>query len=115
MSIPKLIRMTKQSTPNDKSTEIVRYELKDAENSFGVETWLDFIAAHCTACGWCIDVCPEGVFSFNLNNEEKESIKGRKLAINIEWCLPCGNCLDVCKPGAIVDHSFKYIREFLIT
>ena len=107
--------MPEQSNSIDKLIQIVRYELKDAEKSFGVDIWLDFNATLCTACGWCIDVCPERVFSLDLGNEEKDDTDRRKLTINIEGCLPCGNCLDVCKPKAIVDHSFKHIQEFLIT
>lgn len=73
----------------------------------GAPVWIDFDISRCTGTGWCIDVCPENVFKFNIMKSEK------KIEIDINRCINCGNCIDVCKPKAIVDHSYNHIQEYL--
>ncbi len=58
------------------------------------EPELKFVAANCTGCGKCLDVCPVG--AIRVNTEEPE----QKLIIDREACTVCGKCVDVCPEGA---------------
>ncbi len=49
----------------------------------------------CTACGLCMDVCPENALT------QGES-QGRAIAVlDRTRCTACGRCVDVCYPGAL--------------
>jgi pyruvate formate lyase activating enzyme len=52
-------------------------------------------AERCTACGLCMDVCPENA----LTHSEGQ---GRAIAVlDRTHCTACGRCVDVCYPGAL--------------
>jgi len=48
------------------------------------------ISDECTACGVCIDECPEEAIS-----------EGDIFVIDPELCTDCGSCADVCPVEAI--------------
>jgi len=50
------------------------------------------IAAHCTACGACVRVCPTGAMS----------LPAETATINRDTCIRCMCCHEVCRHGAIV-------------
>jgi len=47
----------------------------------------------CTACGACVDECPEEAIA--LNEDETLAI------VDKAKCTGCGSCVDVCPTGAI--------------
>ncbi len=49
------------------------------------------ITDECTACGACMDECPEGAIS-----------EGDIYSIDPEICNDCGNCADVCPVECIL-------------
>jgi len=51
----------------------------------------------CTKCGYCIDVCPQNVFSV-LNDEYQVQ--------QPENCIECGACVLNCKGDAIIFEAF---------
>jgi nitroreductase/NAD-dependent dihydropyrimidine dehydrogenase PreA subunit len=46
----------------------------------------------CTACGACVDVCPDKIFTFSNGTVT--------IAPHVD-CLRCWHCLSVCPPGAV--------------
>ena len=48
------------------------------------------ITSDCTACGTCIDECPEQAIS-----------EGDIYKINADLCTDCASCVDVCPVEAI--------------
>jgi NAD-dependent dihydropyrimidine dehydrogenase PreA subunit len=48
----------------------------------------------CTACGRCLQACPQGVFAF-------DSGSGTAMAASPDACTLCGRCVQVCPPRAI--------------
>ena len=48
----------------------------------------------CSACGICVDACPEGVLE--LGDEAAE-------VASEEDCTACGTCLEECPMGAITE------------
>lgn len=52
------------------------------------------IAEECSACGICMDVCPNDVIEIVADAAEP---------VNDENCTACGNCMDECPMGAIED------------
>ena len=51
-------------------------------------------ADECSACGFCIDACEEGVLD----------IVGDTCAVvNEDACTGCGDCMEECPMGAIED------------
>ncbi|NLM46647.1 MAG: glycyl-radical enzyme activating protein [Firmicutes bacterium] len=59
------------------------------------EPELKFVAANCTLCGKCINVCPTGAIAKNVATPDK------KLAIDRNKCTMCGKCVDVCFENAL--------------
>jgi len=47
----------------------------------------------CSACGICVDTCPEGVLDLVGDCAEP---------VNDEDCTACGTCMEECPMGAIV-------------
>ncbi len=90
---------------------LVRYERVGAEQKIGTPVWLEFDKSLCNGCSWCVDVCPESVFSIKMVQYFGRLQK--KAEVMIDSCINCGTCLDVCKPKALVDHSFNHIKEYL--
>ncbi len=55
---------------------------------------LMFYAARCTACGRCIDICPEKAILPGAKN-------GKPCALTLrDKCVDCGRCAEVCPNGA---------------
>lgn len=49
----------------------------------------------CTACGICVDICPEGSIS-------EGEVDGKKVfIIDPETCTDCGVCVEECPEGSI--------------
>jgi NAD-dependent dihydropyrimidine dehydrogenase PreA subunit len=48
----------------------------------------------CSACGICVDSCPEGVLVLDL-------AEGVALVAEEDDCTACGTCLEECPMGAI--------------
>ena len=46
----------------------------------------------CSACGICVDACPEGVLDI---------VKDAAVVVNEEACTACGDCMEECPMGAI--------------
>jgi pyruvate formate lyase activating enzyme len=59
------------------------------------EPELKLVAADCSKCGKCIDVCPVGAIAFDI------AVPERKLAIDRDKCTMCGKCADACFKGAL--------------
>lgn len=51
-------------------------------------------ADDCSACGICIDVCPEGVLDIIDDAAE---------VIDEDSCIACGNCMEDFPMGCIVE------------
>jgi len=60
-----------------------------------IEPELKFVAANCTMCGKCINVCPTGAIASNV------ALPTHKLAIDRDKCSMCGECVNVCFTGAL--------------
>ena len=88
-----------------------RYERQGAELDIGAPVWLELDKSLCNGCSWCVDVCPESVFSIKMI--EYFGRLQKKVEVQIDSCINCGKCIDVCKPKSIVDHSFDHIKEYL--
>ncbi len=52
------------------------------------------LADECSACGSCVDACPEGALDIVGDTAE---------VVNEDSCIACGNCIDECPMGAIED------------
>ena len=48
----------------------------------------------CSACGCCVDVCPEGVLDI---------VGDRAVVVDEDACIACGDCVEECPMGAIED------------
>ncbi|MDR3136864.1 MAG: 4Fe-4S binding protein [Coriobacteriales bacterium] len=48
----------------------------------------------CTACGICVDACPQGVLDIVGNSAA---------VVNEDACIACGDCMEDCPMGAIED------------
>jgi NAD-dependent dihydropyrimidine dehydrogenase PreA subunit len=46
----------------------------------------------CTACGDCVDSCPEGALALE---------KGHAVIVHPDDCQYCGDCEELCPVGAI--------------
>ncbi|MBE0476204.1 MAG: 4Fe-4S binding protein [Coriobacteriia bacterium] len=46
----------------------------------------------CSACGICVDACPEGVLELDTDTA---------LVVNDDDCSSCGTCMEECPMGAI--------------
>ncbi len=55
------------------------------------------ILSKCNKCGYCVDVCPQNVFS-NLNEEYQVH--------SPENCIECGACVLNCRGDAILFEPF---------
>lgn len=53
---------------------------------------LSFDSARCTGCGFCVDVCPHGVFA---KNERLVHV------VRPDACMECGACQMNCPFGAV--------------
>jgi NAD-dependent dihydropyrimidine dehydrogenase PreA subunit len=51
-------------------------------------------ASECSACGICVDACPNGVLDIS---------RDRAVVDNEDACTACGECLEECPMGAIED------------
>jgi pyruvate formate lyase activating enzyme len=49
----------------------------------------------CTACWFCLDVCPEKALSQSQGGEQAVAV------LNRDSCNSCGRCVEVCYPGAL--------------
>lgn len=49
-------------------------------------------ADECSACGICVDSCPQGVL---------EIVGDTSVVVNEDACIACGDCMDDCPMGAI--------------
>ena len=50
----------------------------------------------CSACGSCVDVCPNGVLDI---------VGDHATVVDEDSCIACGACLDACPTGAITEIS----------
>ena len=48
----------------------------------------------CSACGSCVDVCPNGVLDI---------INDHATVVDEDSCVACGECMEECPMGAITD------------
>ena len=48
----------------------------------------------CSACGSCVDVCPQGVLDI---------VGDTAVVTDEDSCIACGDCMDECPMGAIED------------
>ena len=55
------------------------------------EPELRLIADHCSGCGKCLSVCPQGALS----------LEGGLVQVDRSRCNGCGKCVPVCWPGAL--------------
>lgn len=51
-------------------------------------------ADDCTACGICVDVCPNAVL---------EIVGDVSTVVDEDSCIACGNCMDECPMSAITE------------
>ncbi|MDR1013596.1 MAG: 4Fe-4S binding protein [Coriobacteriales bacterium] len=51
-------------------------------------------ADECSACGICVDVCPQGVLDI---------VHDAATVVNEDECSACGECMEECPMGAIED------------
>jgi NAD-dependent dihydropyrimidine dehydrogenase PreA subunit len=49
-------------------------------------------ADECSACGLCVDACPQGTL---------EIVDDIATVVNEDSCVACGDCLEECPMGAI--------------
>ncbi|MCK5196069.1 MAG: nitroreductase family protein, partial [Desulfobulbaceae bacterium] len=56
----------------------------------------------CTGCGFCVNVCPDNVFTLSAG----------KVIIAGEKCIECGHCMAVCPEQAITYDLLTHILEF---
>ncbi len=59
------------------------------------------IAENCTACSFCVDVCPEKCLAI-VPNPEFPTAVGIAEFVNPNTCIGCRQCEDVCAKNAIV-------------
>jgi NAD-dependent dihydropyrimidine dehydrogenase PreA subunit len=52
-----------------------------------------FNPEECSACGLCVDVCPQGVI---------EIVEDHAEATNEEACIGCEMCVEECPMGALL-------------
>ncbi len=55
--------------------------------------------ALCTACGVCVQSCPDRIIRVERDPEVK--LKAKELSIEVSRCMFCGLCEEACKFGAI--------------
>jgi pyruvate formate lyase activating enzyme len=65
---------------------------------------LGLLAAKCTGCGRCFDVCAPGAL---------EAVDGRP-AVDFAACDVCGDCVPVCAPGALFVYGGTYTLSQLM-
>ncbi|MFC2006252.1 glycyl-radical enzyme activating protein [Chloroflexota bacterium] len=63
---------------------------------------LGVIRSQCNNCGKCVEVCPEGVVSFDANSI---------IQFNREQCTACGKCVEACFPGALTIYGKQVTVE----
>lgn len=63
---------------------------------------LGVIRSQCNNCGKCMDVCPEGVISFDADHV---------IQFNRDRCTACGKCVEVCSPGALTIYGKQVTVE----
>lgn len=56
----------------------------------------------CTGCGFCVQTCPDNVFSLS---DGKSHIVGEK-------CIKCSHCIAVCPEGAIISNVLGSAMKF---
>jgi len=90
--------------------------------SVRIKTSAQFVKNNCTACGECVDVCPEerlDEFNYNLSNTKAiylphEMAFPMKYSIDNKYCKKesCFKCVEVCKYNAI-DFSIQDEEKLL--
>ena len=89
-------------------------QVKNVSGSAGnyevtLETAPRFVNSNCTACGDCVDACPEerdNAFNFGMDKTKAiykahEMAFPMKYAIDPDACTKCGECAKVCKYDAV--------------
>jgi len=105
-------------------TSSIILEISGEKGNFSVriKTKAQFVKNNCTACGECVEVCPEvrpDEFNYNLSNTKAvylphEMAFPMKYSIDNEYCKKesCFICIDVCKYNAI-DFSIQDEEKLL--
>lgn len=99
---------------DDKETEaILKAELYFREN----------FAIPCTACGYCLESCPQGIFiseaflSYNEYNQtrDSDSFFDRYLKIpennRADLCIECGACIERCPQNIEIPKKLKHVND----
>ena len=65
-------------------------------------------AINCTACKYCLEVCPTGAIK-RLSLREKQKTRIAMAMIKEDLCTKCGICEKACPYGAIIKSDGKTI------
>lgn len=63
--------------------------------------WFELIPEKCTACGLCVNACPNSIISIESYKDENNKRKLSKYRMLMESCIYCGFCVEACPQDAL--------------
>ncbi|UWG96332.1 NADH-quinone oxidoreductase subunit I [Dehalobacter sp. DCM] len=63
--------------------------------------WFELTPEKCTACGLCVNACPNRIISIESYKDENNKRKLSKYRMLMESCIYCGFCVEACPQDAL--------------
>jgi len=63
--------------------------------------WFELTPDKCTACGLCVNACPNGIISIESYKDENNKRKLVQYRMLMESCIFCGFCVEACPQDAL--------------